>query len=78
MSGMIKGKTTMISGQPALQIKDTGDPYSAYVTISARPEFLRFDGGSSGNRLNFAGYNAPLRLTPPPASETLDGAKYGF
>jgi hypothetical protein len=78
MSGMVKGKTTTISGQPALQIKDTGDPYSAYVTISARPEFLRFDGGSSRNRLNFTGYNAPLRLTPPPASETLDGAKYGF
>lgn len=78
MSGMVKGKTTTISGQPALQIKDTGDPYSAYVTISARPEFLRFDGGSSGNRLNFTGYNTPLRLTPPPASETLDGAKYGF
>jgi hypothetical protein len=78
MSGMVKGKTTTISGQPALQIKDTGDPYSAYVTISARPEFLRFDGGSSGNRLDFTGYNAPLRLTPPPASETLDGAKYGF
>lgn len=77
ISGMVKGKTTTISGQHVLQIKDSGDPGSAYVTISARPEFLLFDGGS-GFRLYFTGYNAPLRLTPPPASEILDGTKYGF
>jgi len=77
ITGTVKGKTTTIAGQPALQITDTGDTDSAYVSISARPEFLRLDGGSGG-RLDFTGYNAPLTLTPPPASETLDGAKYGF
>jgi hypothetical protein len=42
MTGMVKGATTTIAGQPALQ------------------------------------YNAPLHLSPPPASQVLDGAKYGF
>jgi hypothetical protein len=78
MTGMVKGTTTNISGQPALQIKDTGDTASAYVTESAKPEFLRLDGGGSNGKLDFTQYNAPLNLTPPPASKVLDGAKYGF
>ena len=77
ITGVVKGKTTTIAGQPALQLTDTGDTDSAYVSISARPEFLRLDGGSA-SQLAFTDYNAPLALTPPPASETLDGAKYGF
>jgi hypothetical protein len=78
MTGMVKGASTTISGQPALQIKDSGDPASAYVTESAKPEFLRLDGGGSNGKLDFTQYNAPLNLTPPPASKVLDGAKYGF
>ena len=78
MTGMVKGTTTTIAGQPALQIKDSGDPASAYVTESAKPEFLRLDGGGSNGKLDFTQYNAPLHLTPPPASKVLDGAKYGF
>jgi len=78
MTGMVKGTTATIAGQPALQIKDSGDAASAYVTVDAKPQFLRLDGGGSNGRLDFTDYNAPLHLTPPPASETLDGAKYGF
>jgi hypothetical protein len=78
MTGMSKGTTTTIAGQPALQIKDTADPASAYVTVAARPEFLRLDGGGSNGRLDFTQYNAPLHLTPPPADQVLDGAQYGF
>ena len=78
MTGMVKGTTTTIAGQPALQIKDTGDTASFYVTVDAKPQFLRLDGGGSNGRLDFTDYNAPLHLTAPPAAETLDGAKYGF
>jgi len=78
MTGMVKGTTTTIAGQPALQIKDSGDPASAYVTVDAKPEFLRLDGGGGNGKLDFTNYNAPLHLTPPPAADTLDGAKYGF
>ncbi len=77
LTGLVKGATTTIAGQPALQIKDAGDPDSAYVTISARPEFLRLAAGPSGE-FDFSDYGAPLTLTPPPARQTLDGAKYGF
>jgi hypothetical protein len=76
-SGMVKGKTTVIDGQSMLQLKDTTDASSAYVTISARPEFALIDGGSSGH-LDFTAYDAPLRLSPPPAGETIDGSRYGF
>jgi hypothetical protein len=78
MTGMVKGTTTTIAGQPALQIKDSGDAASAFVTVDAKPQFLRLDGGGSNGRLDFTDYNAPLHLTAPPAAETLDGAKYGF
>jgi hypothetical protein len=78
MTGMVKGTSTTIAGQPALQIKDSGDAASAYVTVDAKPEFLRLDGGGGNGRLDFANYNAPLHLTPPPAASVLDGAKYGF
>jgi hypothetical protein len=78
MTGMVKGTTTTIAGQPALQIKDTSDPASAYVTVSAHPEFLRLAGGGADGQLDFTQYNAPLHLTPPPSAKVLDGAKYGF
>ena len=77
-AGLVKGVTTTISGQRALQIKDTADAASVYVSISARPEFLRLDGGGNHGHLDFSHYNEPLHLLPPPASETLDGARYGF
>jgi hypothetical protein len=76
-NGLVKDGTTTIAGQPALRLKDTANEGFVYVTPSARTELLRLDAGRSGH-LDFSGYNAPLRLTPPPASETLDGAKYGF
>jgi hypothetical protein len=77
MVGLSKGATTTISGQPALQIKDTGDTASVYVTVSAHPQLLRLDAGRAV-RFDFTRYGVPLHLTPPPASETIDGAKYGF
>jgi hypothetical protein len=77
VTGTVKGPATTISGQPALQIIDTGDSASAYVTISAHPQFLRLDAGGTG-RLDFTRHGAPMHLTPLSASETLNGAKYGF
>ena len=71
-----KGTATTISGQRVLQITAAGQPGSEYVTNSASPEIVRLDTGSG--ILDFSDYNAPLTLTPPPASETVDGSKYGF
>ena len=78
MNHLVKGATTTIAGQSALQLRDTSSSSSAYVTISASPKFLRFSGsGSSSGQLDFSDYNAPVTLTPPPASETIDGSKIG-
>lgn len=77
ITGLVKGETATISGQPALQIKDTGDSASIFVSDTAKPELLRISDGSQGT-LDFSGYNSPVTLTAPPAAETLSGAKYGL
>ena len=70
ITGLVKGETATISGQPALQIKDTGDSASIFVSDTAKPELLRISDGSQGT-LDFSGYNSPVTLTAPPAAETL-------
>lgn len=76
-TGMVKGQATEVSGEPALQLRDTGDSGTLDVSDSAVPRILRLDAGS-GQRLDFSGYGVPASVTAPPASETLSGAKYGF
>jgi hypothetical protein len=71
-----KGQTTTILGQPALQLEDTQQSGTAYVTLSASPEFLRT--GDTSGYVDFTNYNAPLTLSPPPAGETVTGSKYGL
>jgi hypothetical protein len=73
---LVKGQTTTIGGQPALQLKDTRQAGSAYVTISASPEFLQT--GDTGGHVDFTDYNASLALTAPPASQTVAGSAYGL
>jgi hypothetical protein len=77
LNHVVKGTTTTVAGQSALQLRDTSTSNSAYVTISATPEFLRLNGGSNG-QLDFSRYNASVTLTPPPASETIDGSEVGL
>ncbi len=74
---VVLGQTTTVLGQPALQLNDVKQPGDAYVTTSARPEFLRV-GSGAGEYMDFTGYNAPFTVTPPPAAQTVDGASYNF
>jgi hypothetical protein len=74
LKNLVKGKITMIAGQPALQLADNRHSTSAYVTISARPEFLRIDVSGQEHTV-FTGYNRPLTLTPPPADQTISDAQ---
>jgi hypothetical protein len=72
-----KGKSTTISGTPALQLTQGGD--SMYVSVSASPLILRVTGGRSDpGQLDFTGYGSSITLTAPPAGQTIDGSKYGF
>ncbi len=77
VSGMVERGYTTINGQKALHITDSADTDGIYVSVSSTPEVLRLDAGSNAE-LSFTNYNAPLNFTPPPASLTLDGKKYGF
>jgi len=76
-AGLVKGATTTINGQQALQIKQTGQSASLFVSDTATPQILRLSGGSQGT-IDFSDYNSPVTLTAPSAADTLDGAKYGF
>ncbi|MFF3911182.1 hypothetical protein ACFYZJ_35750 [Streptomyces sp. NPDC001848] len=75
-----KGGTTTVNGQPALRLKATGDPSVLDVSDTADPRPLRMTDVRSSGRgtLNFTDYNSPVNLTPPPASETVDGKSIGM
>lgn len=77
LPGLVKGQVTEISGQRALPLKDTGDSGVIDVSDTAVPEILRL-GLTSTQHLDFTGYGTPATVTPPPASATLSGSKYGF
>ena len=71
------GHTTTILGQPALQLTDAQNSGTAYVTLSAHPQFLQV-GSSGSGYVDFTNYNAPLTVTAPPAADTVNAAKYGL
>jgi hypothetical protein len=75
-----KGATSMINGQRSLALRDPAKSAVMYVTDSGSPEILRVTGTQPGNggRIDFTGYGGSVTLTPPPADETVDGARFGF
>ncbi len=77
---IVKGGTSTINGQQALALKDPAKSSAMYVTDTSSPQILRVTSIQSGGngRIDFTGYGNAVTLTPPPASETINGAKYGF
>ena len=68
LTGLVKGKTTKISGHPALQLRNSSGSESIYVSISSKPEILRI---SDNGTITFSAYGARVTLTPPPASDVI-------
>lgn len=66
--GLTKRTTTVIDGQSVLQLSDASA--SIYVTNSATPEYVRVD-VLGLERMDFSDINAPVSISPPPASEVL-------
>lgn len=78
-TGLAKGGITTFHAQRVLKIKDTTEAGYLYVSDTAKPELITFvEPGSGGDTVTFSDWNAPVTLTPPPASQILDGSKYGF
>lgn len=73
-----KGTVTTIDGQRALTLKDSAKGGTLYVTDTSSPRILQVTNPSKsdGGTLKFS--YGPVTVTPPPASETVDGSKYGF
>lgn len=76
--GMPESHAT-VNGQPAIELKDTGDKAAVYVSDTASPVLLEvYDPTTGGSTMYFGEYGAATALTIPPASEVVDGSKYGF
>lgn len=74
-----KAGTATIGGQRALKLVNNRQHGSAYVTDTAKPDILRITvGGPAGGSLSFTYYASAPAITAPPASQTIDGAAYGF
>ena len=75
-----KGPVTTVNGQKALELKDKTKKGTMYVTDTSSPQILQVISTQSGNsgKAYFTGYGQPVTLTPPPASETINGAPFGF
>jgi hypothetical protein len=67
---LTKGQTSVIRGTPAIALT-TGDGGRLDVATRGPAYPLRFGGG--GQRIDFAEYNKPVRLTPPAGAIALPG-----
>lgn len=74
-----KGTVTTLNGQQVLPLTDNSKGSTMYVTDTATPQIVQIIGTKAGNagKVTFA-VGAPVTLTPPPASETVDGTSFGF
>jgi hypothetical protein len=69
----INGQATEVFKQPAAD--DNG---IVYISVSSTPEIVRISGPGSEGTVTFTNYNAPVTITAPPASDIVDGSKYGL
>jgi hypothetical protein len=79
-TGFVAAGSAMINGQPALgfkQPKNTSNG-TVYVSDTATPEIVRIAGPSNEGSVDFSDYNVPATITAPPASEVVDGSKFGL
>lgn len=74
-----KAGTATIDGQRALKLLNVGQHATVYVTDTTKPVILQIIvSGSGGGSLSFTYYTTAPAITPPPASETIEGSKYGL
>jgi hypothetical protein len=77
-TGFTKGPATTIDGQPAIELTQPSKSTHVYVSDTASPQILHITGPKGQGYVDFGAYGAAATITPPAASDTLDGTKYGF
>jgi hypothetical protein len=76
-----KGQVTMLNGIRVLPLRYSGGVL--YVTDTSKPEVVQGDGAPAAGMTDPAGettwtIGAPVKLTPPPASQVISGAIIGM
>jgi hypothetical protein len=78
-TNVAKGKVTTLNGQQVVPLTDTSKGSTMYVTDTSMPQIVQIVGTKPGNSGKVAFVvGAPVTLTAPPASETVDGSSLGF
>lgn len=71
---IVKGAPATLRGVPTVTLVDS-DKSTLAIAATGRPYPLRVSntgGGSDASVLDFLDYDAPVQLTPPPATDTID------
>jgi hypothetical protein len=77
-TNVTKGQVTTLGGQQVLPLIDQAKGGTMYVTDTSSPRILALTNSKAGNSGKLAFTYAPVTLTPPPASQTVDGSRLGF
>jgi len=79
-SGFVNAGTATVNGQPTVAFKQPKNPSNGtvYVSESATPQILRIAGPAGQGSVDFSDYNASATITAPPASQVIDGTKFGL
>jgi hypothetical protein len=80
ITGFVKNGTATVNGQAAESFKQPTHAGSGivYISQSSTPEIIRLQGPSNEGQIDFTDYNAPVTITAPPASDVIDGSKFGL
>jgi hypothetical protein len=80
VTGFVKDGTATVNGQATEAFKQPTHTGSGivYISQSSTPEIVRLQGPANEGQINFTNYNVPVTITAPPASEVVQGAKFGL
>lgn len=76
---LAKGAITTLSGQRVVTLTDKADDATLYVTDTAAPRLVKATSRLHRNAGQFTiTYGIPKSITPPPASQSVDAARFGM
>ena len=76
---VVKGEATTVDDEKAFPLTDVATGETLYVTNSSHPLPIQLRNTTAKNKGGLIFHvGAPVSLTAPPASETVDAAKYGL